>query len=437
MNPKKILLDSGGTLFAIETDKFKTETLTLALPMPFSQRTLRLGGILFNIFKRGCRAYPDIASLSRHLDDLYDANIATMAVPVGENVFMGFSCECLDSLCVPEGENLLRGTLETLHEMVYDPLLDAEGHFSEKILELEKRNLCDSIRASENDPRVRSAQLCRELMFEGEPYGKRTVGTAEEVMAVKSREVADFYVEYLSSSAPMYIYIGRRDGEEVGALISECFGEFGGAEAKLNKTIVKKAVQPMRYAEEKMAVLQGKLTIGLRSDIDIHDPDLYAAVIFNDIFGGSPSSKLFQNVREKQSLCYSCSSTFDFVKGAIFVRSGISNENKDRVVGEILAQLEEIKKGNISDHEFYCSMKSMENYYRQVSDSAYSLENYYRTRLIEGIDTTLEESIEALRSVTKADVIRAANRFDADTCAFIRGTLASSDGGEGDAEDDE
>lgn len=435
MTPIKLRAGKG-TLLAIKTDKFKTENLTVTLPLPMEQRTQRLSALLFGILRRGCRAYPDISSLSRRLDDLYDANISTMTTPTGENISAGFALECIDGAYVKGNEDLLAGTLDTLRKMLYEPLLTSEGLFSEKALELEKRNLCDSIRASDNDPKVHSFQMCRGLMFEGEPYGKRSLGTVEDVSAVTATELSDFRERYIGLSSPTFIYIGRRDAEKVKALIEEYFGDFGGNEVSLNKTILKSAAPAMRSVEEEMAVLQGKLTLGLRADIGSGDRDMYAAILMNDIFGGSPSSKLFRNVREKQSLCYSCSSSFDFVKGALFVRSGISNENKERVVGEILEQFEEIKRGNISDYEFECSKRSIENYYRQAGDSEFSTESYYRTRLISGIDTTLDGAIEEIRKVTKEDVVRAAGRFGADSCAFVRGTLEGNDF-MGEADDDE
>lgn len=435
MKQRRIALDGGSELMAIETDKFKTEMLTVTMSLPSRQRTSRLCNLLFSTLKRGCRKYPDISSLSRRLDDLYDANIATMVAPTGENISAGFVCECLDSAYVKGGEDLLAGTLETLREMLFDPLLTPDGLFFDKITEREKRNLCDNIRASDNDPRIHSFQLCRGTMFRGEPYGLRSSGTVEDVMAVDARELTDFLGEYIHASAPVFIYVGRREAESVAKLISEHLSDLGGTPVKLNDTIVKCASPVMRSVEEDMKVLQGKLTIGFRSDIGAADDDVYASILFNDIFGGSPSSKLFRNVRERLSLCYSCSSSLNFVKGALFVRSGISNENKDRVISEVLSQFEEIRKGNVSDYELECSKKSIENYYRQVSDSPYALENFYRTRLLLGIDVSLDEWVEKLCRVTKEDVVRAANRFGVDTYAFVRGTLAG-EGGE-DAEYDE
>ncbi len=426
MLPKKIKLRRGGILLAVETDKFKSEMLTLSLPFPMEQRKNRLCRLLFNILKRGCVSYPDLSSLSRRLDDLYDANIEMMTSSTGENTAAGFVVECLDSAYVGCGEDLLSGAMDTLGKMLYEPLLSENGAFNEKVLEIEKRNICDGIRASENDSRIRSYRLCRQLMFEGEPYGRPSLGSIEEIMSVTGRELADFRYEYLSMSAPLFVYVGRRGSNEIEELIYKHFPDFGGSDMTLGDTVYKSAPSKMRSIEEDMAVVQGKLTMGFRADMSPCDDDFYAALLFNDIFGGSASSKLFRNVREAQSLCYYCGTSFDGTKGVIFMRSGIANENKERVMDEVLHQFDEIRRGNISEYEFDCSVKSSLNSYRQAEDSLYSIENFYRNRFISGAEHTFLEAAEKISSVRAEDIVRAANRYAPDSTAFVRGTAESS-----------
>ncbi|MEE0970699.1 MAG: pitrilysin family protein [Clostridia bacterium] len=435
MIPKKIELSGGGYLLALRTDKFKTETLTVSLPYPMDQRRTRLCRLLFGVLKRGCEEYPDISSLSRRLDDLYDANIDMVTVPTGENVAAGFVVECLDGRYVGDGTDILAETMDTLRKMVYSPLLTKDGLFDERVLQIEKRNLCDLIRDSDNDPRIHSYQLCRSMMFEGEPYGLRSMGSIEDIMAAENREVSKFREEFLSMSAPICIYVGSREESEAAKLVSSYFGEFGGKKMTLGDTILKPAVSKMRYVEEEMSVVQGKLTMGFRAEMGIHSEDVFAAMLFNDIFGGSPVSKLFRNVRERMSLCYSCSTSFDSSKGALFMRAGIANENKDRVIDEVLHQFGEIKKGNISDYEIECSKKSIINYYRQAEDSPFAIESYYRTRLMCGVERTPEESIDMINKVTKEDIVRAADKFAPDSVAFIKGTAESKYFEEGDDEE--
>ncbi|MBR3967211.1 MAG: insulinase family protein [Clostridia bacterium] len=421
-----------GKLLALKTDKFKIELLTLSMTFPVSPRKRSLCSLLFSTLKRGCVPYPDIASLSRRLDDLYDANITTMLNPIGDSISAGFFCECLAKECARGDEDLLGGTLDTLHKMLYEPLLDGNGSFREKTVEIEKKNLCDSVRASENDPKYRAAMLCREVMFRGEVSGLPQHESVERIMEITPRDISEFYREYLNISEPLFVYVGSRDADEVKSLIEEYFPELGGASLEFIRPEIKKAPAEMRQVEEEMAVLQGKLTMGFRADIGANDPDRYATMLLNEIFGGSPASKLFKNVREKQSLCYSCSSIYNYNKGAIFVQSGISNENKVRVIGEIASQFDDIKNGNISEYELMCAKRSIENSVRQSLDSPYSIEHFYRARIISGINETQDDIISALENIEKNDVARAASRFGADTCAFIRGTLAG--GGEYDEE---
>jgi predicted Zn-dependent peptidase len=82
------------------------------------------------------------------------------------------------------------------------------------------------------------------------------------------------------------------------------------------------------------------------------DKNYYAAILFNEIFGGSPASKLFMNVRERLSLCYYCSSHYDSYFGNMTVSSGVDGANAELAKREILAQLEDMKAGKISDVEF-------------------------------------------------------------------------------------
>lgn len=421
-----------GDLLAIKTDKFKIELLTLCMTFPASPRKRGLCSLLFSTLKRGCRSYPDIASLSRRLDDLYDANITTMMNPIGDSISAGFFCECLAKGCVKGDEDLLCGTLDTLRKMLCEPLLDDDGYFREKTLEVEKKNLCDSVRASESDPKYRSAALCREVMFDGEVSGLPHYESVDKIMEITPRDVTEFHSEYLTLSRPLFIYVGSRSAEEVKELVEIYFPDLGGKASEFSRPTIKNAPDEMRTAEEEMAVLQGKLTMGFRAELGANDKDRYATMLLNEIFGGSPASKLFKNVREKQSLCYSCSSIYNYNKGAIFVQSGISNENKDRVVNEIIAQFDDIKKGNISDYELDCAKRSIINSIKQSSDSPYSIEHFYRARTISGIKEEPDEIISAVSALGASDVVAAAKRFNADTCAFIRGTLEGECDEEGD-----
>ncbi len=419
---KKIKVGTG-ILLPIHTDKFKTELLTVTQSSPFDRESLGLCSLLHSVQKRGCRAYPTTADINRRLDDLYDANINLGCSSSGDNFTSNVTVETLCRNFIPDGTDVLDGALRAAAQMLRDPLTDGNGLFRQEYVDGEKLSRIDRFRAGNSDPKARSSFICQDLMFEGERYGQRTFQSEAEIEAVTNKRLADFYGRSLTLSAPLYIYVGPRSDEEICELLHRNFDFMRGTGEIRSNTLIRSFEGDIRFGRESMAVNQGKLTVGLRSDVRMDEPDFYAALIFNDIFGGSPASKLFRNVRERLSLCYSCGSAYDFTKGVIFVRSGIANENYDRAVSEILRQLDDIKQGKISDFEFESARKALVSGYRQVTDSAYATEGFYKTRLLCGCEADMEETAQRLQKVTLSDVVRVSRRFNPAAVGFVQGEL--------------
>ena len=173
-----------------------------------------------------------------------------------------------------------------------------------------------------------------------------------------------------------------------------------------------------------MNITQGKLTLGFRTGISVYDSGYTAFSLFNEIFGGSPSSKLFMNVREKLSLCYYCSAIPEAHKGLLFVASGIEVENKQKAQEEILNQLEDIKQGKISDEEFDSAVKSLVNGYSELDDDPQSLSLWYYGRMLAGLDGTPQDVCEKIKALEKEDVVKASSGIKLDTVYFLKGAKA-------------
>ena len=157
-------------------------------------------------------------------------------------------------------------------------------------------------------------------------------------------------------------------------------------------------------------------------------------LMFNEIFGGGVTSKLFMNVREKMSLCYYCSSSPDSYKGLLFVQSGIEVENREVAETAINDQLEAVRRGEFTEEEMRRAYLGLVNSYRELSDSARGLESWYLGRMLAGVGGAPDDVSERLSVVTKDEIIAAAKKSAVDTVYFLRGTL-KGDGSEGDEED--
>ena len=176
-----------------------------------------------------------------------------------------------------------------------------------------------------------------------------------------------------------------------------------------------------------MPISQARLCLGFRSDVLPDSEDYYATVIFNELFGGSPASKLFLNVREKMSLCYSCASYYNPTTGSIRVNAGISSKNREVAETAILKEFENIINGKISERELACAKNSVLNSYREIYDSPVDIASFYLNRKIFGVNCTIDECREKLSLVCADDVIRVASRVKLDAIYFLRADGTSED----------
>ena len=157
--------------------------------------------------------------------------------------------------------------------------------------------------------------------------------------------------------------------------------------------------------------------------------------MFNSVFGAGATSKLFVNVREKLSLCYYASSMLDLHKGLMLVASGIEFENFAAARDEIFAQLDSVKRGDITDEELEAARSCVASDLRSLTDSQGELEGFYLSLALDGLDCSPLELAELCEEVTKQDVIDVANSVECDMIYFLKGS--GSDEDEYEDEDDD
>lgn len=171
-----------------------------------------------------------------------------------------------------------------------------------------------------------------------------------------------------------------------------------------------------------MPVSQGKLAIGFRTGVSINDDDAVSLTLLNEIFGASPVSKLFMNVREKLSLCYYCRSVPDSYKGVMFVLSGIESENRDKAFNAIMKELADIKEGKITDDEMEAARLSVLTAYKTLDDNPSAICSWYLSRIICDNFEEPSDIIEKVKAVTRENVVAVAKKIKLDTVCFLKGT---------------
>ncbi|MBQ7335728.1 MAG: insulinase family protein [Clostridia bacterium] len=429
MIPNVISVGERITLRTCQTEKFKSETLSLSAVLPLRRETAYLTTLLFAVLLRGTRTYPNLSALNRRLDYLFGTEVSVHNYRRGDMQVVGLAAEILNSAYLPQGtdgETLLPDALDVMREILFYPALDESGCLCAKYVESEKQLQCDSIRAQKNHPRAYAAERCRAWMYENEPCGISLYGTEEEIQAVTPESLTAYWRTFLSLLRLQCFYVGHSAGNTVATALQTAFA------AELSETVVGGAVgsvlspEPIRKAEqvkrreESLPVGQSHLVIGMRTGTRIGDADFYACTVFNELFGVSPISKIFMNVREKLSLCYSCSSTYNLYKGTLLISCGLEAANRALAEDEIFRQLSAIANGDFSEEELTAAKKSLENSYRQLQDSPGALESYYFGRALAGVEDPLEHCRQGFAAVRREDVIAAAKKVTLDTVFFLR-----------------
>ena len=157
----------------------------------------------------------------------------------------------------------------------------------------------------------------------------------------------------------------------------------------------------------------------------MEEPDRAVLSVFNTVYGGGITSKLFTTVREKLHLCYSVSSSINIYKGILLVTAGIDASCFENARDEMLRQLEEIKSGNISDEEMTAAKAAVVSDLRSVEDSQPAIESYYLSQIITGESINIEKYIDLIGEVTKEDLMAAASFTECDMIYFLKGTILS------------
>lgn len=433
MDYRTYRINDSVTLSHIETDRFKNARLSVILTVPADAELSPLNSMLIPAAFRGTTKYRSFRDFCRRSEELYAAAVSEINGRSGDCQTIGVRASMLNDEYISSedrkaGFSILDGVAEMTEELFFSPL------YRESDLETDKKNRIDRIKARKNNSYSYAKYRFAKLMFGDDPYGLSLGGEEEQIAKITPDDLRHRRAALVSNAPVDVFYCGTASADAVAKVIENhlCRG-FGGKRAEsLPISVVRTAKEPRSYVEEGLYT-QSNLLMGFRTGTVLSDRGYYAAELMNIIFGDSSTSKLFMNLREKKSLCYFCGSSFDEIKGVMAVGCGIDGENYENAREEILLQLEEIKKGNISDSELEMAKHSVENDCRSAEDHPEDYEVFGSEARYFGGPQTIEEYRRGVMAVTKEEIAEAAKRVTLDTTYLLRGTLK---GGEDDLEAD-
>ncbi len=415
---KKYELANGVALYHIPDAKYKTVSMSLFLNRPLSRAEATKNALLASVLKRGTNALPEMMQLNRYLEDLYGALYNISVLKKGSVQSIAFEISCLSEQYSEPG--IISKCLDLLMGFLYDGKCE-NGAFLEDYVSTEKVNLKDEIAAIVNDKRVYADFRCVEEMCRDEKCGICELGYADDVDAIDAKSLYQHYQSITHKSPIDLFLVGEVDAEAAAAHLK---AEFAKRNLDISPVPMEDAAKPageVQTITETMDVSQGKLSMGYRTQIGPNDPRYYALLVGNSILGAGAHSKLFNNVREKHSLCYYVSSRMDKFSSILLIGSGIEPKNYEKALKEIKFQVEAVKKGSYTEAEFQIAKEFIINRYQSYQDSPFLLKDFYLGNCLCGNPDTICDAIQKIKAVTFEDVILAFNQVTLDTIYFLAG----------------
>ena len=407
-------------VYVLETNKFKTDMINIFFVDNLERESVTKNSILPFVLKSGCEKYPKSIDLSIRLEELYGASFDCGVAKKGEQHIMVYSINSIADAYTSEKSNQFKKSFDFLNNVVFNPLIE-DSAFNNEYLKTEKNNIKDVIEGRINDKFKYAVDRCLEEMCKGERFEVYENGYVEDIDKINAQNL---YRHYLSSISNLKIYVfitGNVDEEMINHVVDKLSLIKRGAIKDIEKTQVIKNIIKPKTVEEKMNINQGKLSIGLRTNTSCDENDYYKMLVCNGILGGGVHSKLFRNVREKNSLAYYAFSRLEKFKGLMVISSGIDAKNVKEAQKIMLEQVEEIGSGNITDFEYQATIKSIENSLKLINDSEMQITDFYFSQILAGTNDTPETLTEKIRNVSKKDVVDVSSKIKLDTIYFLSG----------------
>lgn len=416
----------GFRVCSYETERFKTGILSVNLVVPLAGNVAEKA-LLPYLLCSSCKAYPDLLSLNRRLAELYGAELSPSISKHGEHLVLRLSMTAIGDRFAFDGEPLSVRCAELLCKALFEPNAK-DGAFDAAEVERERRIMLDRLEAQKSNKRSYALKQMLELMCEGEAYSRSAMGTEEELKGLTPEQLYRSWEDLLKTAFVQLQVVGDLNTDAVTALFRSYFDRVEGRAVNKGETVVIPTAKEVKRGLEEEEVQQSKLVLGFRCGIQKPFENYAALRTFADLYGGGTYSRLFMNVREKQSLCYYCAARLLAGKGLLLVQSGVETANAEVAERAILEQLEEMRAGGVTEADLEKSKKSMEDFFLSIFDTPEELDGWLYSQVADDDIQTPQELVEEMKAVTLDEVLAAARAVTLDTVFLLKGTGTEDDG---------
>lgn len=385
----------------LPADKFKRNRISISFIVPNEKEKATMYAILPTLMERGYQDYPDMGLFSKKLSEMYGASFTASTAVVGQNRYLRFTIQGIKDQYCMNNESLLQEMTDVLLGVIFKPCIENDGFISDW-LEVEKFKLKEEIEGEINDKRGYCIKNAQRKFFKDSKNGVERLGYIDEVDGLTPTELYNCYKEVMENSI-VEIFVTADENDEIKQKFAQAFAQ----RKEQTMSVLPIEVMPVTDLEtysEQMDIVQGKVCLFYTCTRPITPEERYIMLVASTIYGGTANSRLFKNVREKQSLCYYCAAAFNGFTCSMRVDSGVEHENCDKVINAVQYELDSLINGEITDEEIAQTKLVLLNSIDAVYDGLHGLEAWYLNEAVRGTWDCPQSAKEKIGNVTKEQI---------------------------------
>lgn len=412
----QINLARGVRLHIIPTKKYTTTRILVNFATQQTTQNSAARNLLVNLLINATQKYPDQTAVARKLSEMYGAELDGYVTRIGTIHHVRISLNIVNDRIIRN--DLSSVAVEFLHELLFSPLV-SDGILSPQNWQLQRDNLIATLQSWDDDKQYLAAKRLLQLYFEkGSIMQMPSVGTVAKLDAITPKQIMDAYQSMMTKDQIDIIVVGNVDENHYVQLFKNWEVVDRSQDVRKNLFYRQKLQNKVVEETNRENIQQAKLDLAYHLPIYFLDKDFYPALVMNGLFGASPYSLLFTNVREKASLAYYASSGYRPFSGYVFVQSGINGQDREQTQQLIQEQLASLQDGKINDQQLDRVKKGLINSYLLARDNPSRL---VERELVGALlhQPLSDDEIIQVESVTKEEVVNVAQQIHLQAIYFL------------------
>ena len=409
----------GVHLHFIQSEKFKTNKIKVRFSAPMSEKTIAGRVLTASMLETSNALYPTSQAFREKLANLYGANYSTSLSRRGLVHYLDINLSFVRDQFLSRKNMLADEMLDFLKASLFFPLSNGNA-FDTKTFEIEKRNVLTDLEAEIENHFYHAHRELNNLFYDLPEMRIPRVATIELVEKETAETSFAAFQQMLNQDQIDFFFIGDFNEIAVREKIQEF--QFSEREQPLQLSYQQNYSNITKEKLEQRDVHQSIVELAYHFSSQYGDRGHLPLIVLNGLLGGFAHSKLFVNVREKESLAYTISSSFDIFSGLMRIYAGIDRANRTKTIALINRQILDLKRGHFTDEELEQTKNMLKNSILLAQDRQNTLiERAYMSSVLGKKFLSLEAWLKALENVSKADLIEAAQQLKLQAIYFMEG----------------